>query len=191
MNGNLFRGELVRLTAEEPELLGKTFSSWDRDSEFRRLLDDEPPCLWSAKKIKEWFEKDSYEGDESGLSFCIRTLQEDCLIGFIGLWDIEWSHGDAEVGIGIGDRERWGKGYGTDAMRVILRYGFTELNLERITLGVFGYNGRAIRSYEKAGFTVEVRMRQALYRDGSRADIVFMGILRDEWQALNGERRED
>ncbi len=68
MNGNLFRGELVRLTAEEPELLGKTFSSWDRDSEFRRLLDDEPPCLWSAKKIKEWFEKDSYEGDESGLS---------------------------------------------------------------------------------------------------------------------------
>ncbi len=90
-------------------------------------------------------------------------------------------------GSGLATAQSWGKGYGTDAMRVILRYGFTELNLKRITLGVFGYNARAIRSYEKAGFTVEGRMRKALYRDGSRADIVFMGILRDEWQALNGE----
>jgi RimJ/RimL family protein N-acetyltransferase len=186
MNGNLFRGTLVRLTAEDPELLGKAFSGWDRDSEFRRLLDDEPPCLWSAKKVQSWFEQDSYEGDESGVSFCIRTLQEDCLIGYIGLWDIVWSHGDAELGIGIGDRVSWGKGYGTDAMQVILRYGFNELNLKRITLGVFDYNTRAIRSYEKTGFTLEGRMRKALYRDGSRADILYMGILREEWQALNG-----
>jgi RimJ/RimL family protein N-acetyltransferase len=191
MNGNLFRGKLVRLTAEEPELLGKTFASWDRDSEFRRLLDDEPPCLWSAKKIQSWFEKDSYEGDESGISFCIRTLQEDRLIGFIGLWDIEWNHGDAEVGIGIGERESWGMGYGTDAMQVILCYGFSELNLKRITLGVFDYNARAIRSYEKAGFTLEGRMRKALYRDGGRADIVYMGILREEWLAFNSEESGD
>jgi len=190
MNGNLFRGELVRLTAEEPGLLGKTFSTWDRDSEFRRLLDDEPPCLWSTKKIKEWFEKDHQEKEEQGFQFLIRTLQDDHLIGFIGLWGISWSHGDAEVGIGIGDRQSWGKGYGTDAMRVILRYGFTELNLRRITLGVFDYNPRAIRSYEKAGFTLEGHLRKALYRDGSRADIVFMGILREEWQALKGEQTE-
>jgi RimJ/RimL family protein N-acetyltransferase len=191
MNSNLFRGMLVRLTAEEPELLGKTFSNWDRDSEFRRLLDDEPPCLWSAKKIKEWFEKDSEERDEKGFQFLIRTLQDDCLIGFVGLWDIEWSHGEAEVGIGIGERVSWGKGYGTDAMRVILRYGFTELNLKRITLGVFDYNARAIRSYEKVGFTLEGRMRKAIYRDGSRVDIVYMGILREEWRALNNERLDD
>jgi|WetSurMetagenome_2_1015567.scaffolds.fasta_scaffold878029_1 RimJ/RimL family protein N-acetyltransferase len=188
MNGDLFRGELVRLTAEEPELLGKAVSSWDRDSEFRRLLDDEPPCLWSAKKIQSWFEKDSQEQDEEGFQFLIRTLQDDRLIGFVGLWDLERNHGDAEVGIGIGDRQSWGRGYGTDAMRVILRYGFTELNLKRITLGVFDYNTRAIRSYEKAGFTLEGRMRKAVYRDGSRADIVYMGILREEWQALNGLR---
>jgi RimJ/RimL family protein N-acetyltransferase len=64
------------------------------------------------------------------------------------------------------------------------------LNLRRITLGVFDYNPRAIRSYEKAGFTLEGHLRKALYRDGSRADIVFMGILREEWQALNGEQPE-
>jgi len=191
MNGNLFRGELVRLTAEEPELLGKSFSSWDRNSEFRRLLDDEPPCLWSAKKIQSWFEKDIQEMNERSFQFLIRTLQDERLIGFIGLWDVEWSHGDAEVGIGIGDSESWGKGYGTDAMRVILRYGFSELNLQRITLGVFDYNARAIRSYEKAGFTHEGRVRKAIFRDGSRADIVYMGILREEWHVLNNEQLED
>jgi RimJ/RimL family protein N-acetyltransferase len=191
MNGNLFRGELVRLTAEEPELLGKTVWSWDRDSEFRRLLNDEPPCLWSAKKIQSWFEKDNEEQQGKGFYFLFRTLQDDRLIGFVGLWVNEWSCGEAEVGIGIGDRESWGKGFGTDAMRVILRYGFTELNLKRISLEVFDYNARAIRSYEKSGFTIEGRVRKALYRDGSRADIVFMGILREEWQALQGEKRED
>jgi RimJ/RimL family protein N-acetyltransferase len=191
MNSNLFRGELVRLTAEEPELLGKTFSGWDRNSEFRRLLDDEPPCLWSAKNIQSWFEKDNEKQREKGFYFLIRTLQDDRLIGFVGLWVDEWSHGDAEVGIGIGDKESWGKGFGTDAMRVILRYGFTELNLRRITLGVFDYNARAIRSYEKAGFTHEGRLRKAVFRDGSRADIVYMGILHEEWQALTGERLED
>jgi RimJ/RimL family protein N-acetyltransferase len=191
MNGNLFRGELVRLTAEEPELLGKTVWSWDRDSEFRRLLNDEPPRLWSAKKIQSWFEKDNEEQQEKGFYFLIRTLQDDRLIGFVGLWVNEWSRGEAEVGIGIGDRESWGKGFGTDAMQVILRYGFTELNLKRITLDVFDYNARAIRSYEKSGFTLEGRVRKALFRDGSRADIVCMGILREEWQALYGEQRVD
>ena len=191
MNGNLFQGELVRLTAEDPELMGRNFSTWDRDSEFRRLLDDEPPCLWSAKKIQEWYEKDIEKGIEEGCVFFIRTLADDQVIGFVGLWDTSWNHGDAELGIAIGDRKYWGKGFGTDAMHLILCYGFTEMNLERITLGVFDYNKRAIRTYEKTGFILEGRMRQAVHRDGSRVDIVYMGILRDEWRALYGEGLEN
>jgi RimJ/RimL family protein N-acetyltransferase len=66
-------------------------------------------------------------------------------------------------------------------MRLMLHYAFTELNLQRITLAVFDYNRRAVRSYEKAGFTYEGRERGFLYRDGERADTLFMGILRDEW----------
>ena len=186
LKNDLFRGALVRLTAEEPEQLGKAIWRFDRDSEFRRLLDDGPPSLWSTKKIQEWFEKDGLDEEGKGIEFFIRTLKDDRLIGFVGLWDTSWSHGDAEVGIGIGDREYWGQGYGTDAMRVILRYGFMELNLKRITLGVFAYNARAIRSYEKSGFVHEGRQRKALCRDRSRADIVYMGILREEWLRLNG-----
>ncbi|MGQ0601025.1 MAG: GNAT family N-acetyltransferase, partial [Anaerolineales bacterium] len=61
-------------------------------------------------------------------------------------------------------------------------YGFTELNLHRVSLGVFSYNGRAVRSYEKAGFRIEGRSRQAVSRDGQRFDDVWMGILREEWE---------
>jgi RimJ/RimL family protein N-acetyltransferase len=90
----------------------------------------------------------------------------------------------AFVGIGIGERAYWGKGYGTDAMKVALRFAFTEINLERVTLNVFEYNPRAIRSYEKAGFKHEGRMRGALLKDGRRWDMIYMGILREEWLQL-------
>ena len=84
--------------------------------------------------------------------FAIRTLDDDRIIGEIGLDGIRWTHGDCFVGIGLGEREFWGKGYGTDAMKIILRYAFTELNLRRVTLDVFEYNPRGVRSYEKVGF---------------------------------------
>ena len=74
-------------------------------------------------------------------------------------------------------------------MRIILRYAFDELNLKRVTLNVFDYNPRAIRSYEKAGFKLEGRQREALHKDGQRYDILYMGILRDEWDA--GQRTTD
>jgi len=76
--------------------------------------------------------------------------EEARLIGFTGLWIADWNHRHSWVGIGLGEREFWGKGYGTDAMRLIVRYAFDELDLHRVSLTVFEYNTRAIRSYEKA-----------------------------------------
>jgi RimJ/RimL family protein N-acetyltransferase len=87
------------------------------------------------------------------------------------------------VGIGIGEAEYRGKGYGTDAMQVILGFAFRELNLHRVSLSVFEYNPRAIRSYEKAGFRHEGRLRAEINRDGRRWDVLMMGILRTEWEA--------
>ena len=89
------------------------------------------------------------------------------------------------MGIGLGEREYWGKGYGTDTMRLAVRYAFMELNLNRVTLNVFEYNPRAIRCYEKAGFRHEGRQRQFLNRNGRRWDVLEMGILRDEWLRNN------
>ena len=182
MGSNIFKGKLVRLTVELPEVDAKAASRWTRDSEYSRLLDTEQAELWSAKKIQKWREEDLESDSIDNQFFNIRALDDDTVIGFIGLSDIHWGHGEAWVGIGIGDRAYWGKGYGTDAMQVLLRYAFTELNLHRISLGVFEYNQRAIRSYEKAGFVHEGREREFLHRDGSRADALLMGILRSEWE---------
>jgi RimJ/RimL family protein N-acetyltransferase len=183
MSNNLFQGELVRFVAAEPQLAAGLFAKWMRDSEFVRLLDTDPARLLSVDKYKEWFEKDLVEQQKNDeLFFLIRTLEEDLTIGLIGLDGIQWVHGDAWVGIGLGEREYWGEGYGTDAMRILQRYAFEELNLHRLSLSVFEYNSRAIRSYEKAGFVIEGRVRQFLNRDGRRYDMIFMGILRDEWK---------
>jgi RimJ/RimL family protein N-acetyltransferase len=178
---DLFRGELVRLAMEEPESLAKAESRWQRDTEFRRLMDGDPAFPMSEWKIKEWSEKQAEGGFKSErYSFTVRTLAEDRYIGFLGLW-VDLIHRDGFVGLGIGERDFWSKGYGTDMMKLCQQYVFTELGLERLSLGLFEYNLRALRSYEKCGFRLEGRTRQDLLREGKRYDSLWMGILREEW----------
>jgi len=179
---SLLEGKLVRLVDEEPEVISKEFSRWGRDSEYQRLLNFDPAFLWSEKKWKEAIESELGKDNPREYFFNIQTLSEKRLIGFIGLMGIEWNHGNAWVAIGLGEREDWGKGYGSDAMRLILQYAFNELNLYRLTLGFFEYNPRAQRSYEKVGFQLEGRQRQMVQRAGKRWDVLIMGILQPDWQ---------
>jgi len=187
---DIFKGELVRLAGIDPEEVSKSFSLWNRDSEYMRLLDSDPPRLHSSKAIKEWIEKD-IEKQTDMYWFAIRALEDDRLLGDVTLSVINWGSHDAFAGIGIGEREFWGKGYGTDAMQLLLRYAFTELNLRRVSLTVFDFNERALRSYEKAGFRLEGRQRQAMQREGRRWDILYMGILREEWMENYGYNISD
>jgi RimJ/RimL family protein N-acetyltransferase len=184
---DLFRGELVRLTREKPETIAKSEVRWQRDSEFHRLADSDPAQLHSEKAIKEWFEKQTESGFQpERYSFSVRTVADDKHIGFLGLW-VDLIHSEAWVGIGIGEREFWSKGYGTDMMKLCIQYVFTELCVERLSLGLHEYNARALRSYEKCGFRLEGRTRQDLRREGKRYDSLWMGILREEWlQMQNG-----
>lgn len=187
---DLLQGKLVRLCGVAPEELSKNFSRWGRDSEFKRLLDFDPARLHSAKATKEWMEK-HLEEEKDTFWFSIRTLKDDRLLGDIDLMVINWASRDAFVGLGIGERDFWGKGYGTEAMNLALRYAFLELNLGRVTLNVFEYNERAIRSYEKAGFRVEGRQRQLIQREGHRWDLIYMGILSEEWMEDYGNRNSN
>jgi len=187
---DLFRGELVRFTAEEPDVSARTSALWRRDSEFHRLVDIKPAMLISEKKIKKWAEEQAEkEFTPQRYAFSVRTLAEDKLIGFLNLW-VDVIHGEAWVGLGIGERDFWGKGYGTDMMKLCLRYAFTELNVYRVSLGLHAYNKRALRSYEKAGFRFEGCTRQDAQHEGIRTDGLWMGILREEWLAMqNGEKQ--
>jgi RimJ/RimL family protein N-acetyltransferase len=180
MNQSLFQGELVRLGAADAKRDAEMIAKESRNAEYLRLLDSDPAVPVSAKALEAELEEDLEERDS--ITFVVYTLDGDKAIGFVGLNGISWNNRDAWVGIGIWDAEYRGKGYGTDAMRLALRYAFTELNLHRVTLGVFEYNPRAQRSYQKAGFTLEGRVRQELNRNGQRWDGLYMGILREEWE---------
>lgn len=140
MDKDVFCGELVRLTAEEPQKLAEECSGWNHNSEYLRLLDATAANQLSAKKITEWIEKDLEKDPRKEWLFGIRSLKEGKLVGFIDLEGSMFPHGEAFVGIGIGERDFWGKGYGTDAMKVILRFAFQELNLRRVSLDTFEYN---------------------------------------------------
>lgn len=186
LNTTLLTGKLVRLAALDPEAAAPLWAKWRTNSEYDRLLDLDVATLHSAKRTREWIEK--HLDDWLAHEFLIRTLADDRLIGSVGLGgDNIKTHADAFVGIGIGEPEFWGKGYGTDAMNLILRYAFMELNLQRVSLDVFEYNPCGVRSYEKAGFRVEGRARGAILREGRRFDVIYMGILRSEWLARQRE----
>jgi RimJ/RimL family protein N-acetyltransferase len=183
---DLYRGTLVRLSAADPEELGKTVPAWSRDTEFVRLFGTGPARLHSSRAGVEFYKKEMGEENPTHYWFSIRALDDDRLLGETDLEIENIAAGEAFIGIGIYKRDDWGKGYGSDAMRIALRYAFTELNLHRVSLTVFEYNPRAIRSYEKCGFQIEGRRRGALLKDGKRWDMIYMGILFDEWKKLYG-----
>jgi RimJ/RimL family protein N-acetyltransferase len=182
---DLLAGKLVRLSAFDPGEMSKAFPRWFVNSEYQRLLNGSIHPMQSSKETLKWMEEEVTESSTTDYFFSIRTLAEDALIGELALEVITWSGRDAFVAIGIGETEYWSKGFGTDAMNLLLRFAFTEVNLKRVTLTVFEYNPRAIRSYEKAGFRHEGSKRQVLNREGKRWDELCMGILREEWLELN------
>ena len=186
---DLFRGELVRFTSEEPDARAKVEVRWQRDTEFHRLADSDPIRMESERKLKEWVEKQFENGFQpERYPFSVRTLAEDKHIGFLVLW-VDLIHNEAWVGVGIGDRDFWGRGYGTDVMKLCLQYAFAELNVHRVSLGLLEYNPRALRAYEKSGFRLEGRTRQDVMREGKRFDSLWMGILREEWiQMHHGDK---
>ena len=183
----ILTGKLIRLAAFDPQEMGTALSSWSRDSEYWRLMDAGVVRMPSVKDAVKHFEKELEEPKAGIYFFSARSLADDKLIGELVLEVVNWTGRDAFVGLSIGERENWGQGYGTEMMKLLLQFAFVEVNLRRVTLTVFEYNLRAIRSYEKCGFRHEGRIRQFLNKEGRRWDLLFMGILREEWMESSGE----
>jgi RimJ/RimL family protein N-acetyltransferase len=123
--------------------------------------------------------------------FAICMLGSEAPIGNCGLRNVDRLNGSAEVAIAIVDPAQWSKGLGTDAMRVLVDYGFGEMRLERIWLRVFDYNPRAVRSYEKARFVKEVLLRHDRFHRGAYHDVHLMAIIRADWLADDRRRAWD
>jgi RimJ/RimL family protein N-acetyltransferase len=186
MSANDLSGKLVRLVRYDKEKHAAAVAMWSRDSEYDRLLGEDPATMLTPLQVEGWFDKEPHP-----FFFIIQTLEGDQPIGVIELDGVEWTAGDAWLGIGLGERAVWSQGYGSDAMDVLLDYAFRQLGLRRVSLTVFEYNPRAIHTYEKVGFQHEGRLRQWLNRDGRRWDMLMMGILRPEWEAKHPPAEQD
>lgn len=172
-------GKRVRLRAVERGDLPKCHE-WLNDPEVTEGLSLYLPL--SMTDEEKWFEKSmEAEPAQRPLAIEIQNGQAWQLIGTTGLFNLEWTNRCAEFGIFIGDTTRWDKGYGTEALQLILEHGFNTLNLNRIYLRVFATNARAQHSYQKAGFVLEGTMRDGIYRRGKYIDIRIMSVLRSEW----------
>lgn len=175
----MYKGKLVELTAISLDNLD-LYTRWFQDLEFVRNMQPAAVVPVTRDAEKAMLEQMAKPSDKD-VHFAIVTLTEGQLIGNCSLKGMDHKNRSAELGIGIGDRSFWGKGYGTDAVRTLVRFGFGELNLHRIFLKVHAYNERALKAYRNAGFIEEGRLRDGIYRDGRYWDVVVMSILRSEF----------
>jgi RimJ/RimL family protein N-acetyltransferase len=159
---------------------------WDADqtsdtSEIRLRDWHEPPR--SLVQREQEFEAEQNEPDATVVSLIIQA--EGRAVGDINFFAIDTRNRNAEVGLSIWRAEDRCRGYGTDAMRAMLRWGFRHLNLHRVQLSVSPQNAVAVHVYEKLGFVVEGRRREHHYDDGCYQDEVIMGLLHREFEAGN------
>jgi RimJ/RimL family protein N-acetyltransferase len=182
---SVLTGEKVRLRGVLDDDL-PTLARWEMDAgRMTTLTNRVAPSSEAAAKerIAKWCANDNGE-----LGFAIETLDGAReLVGNLGLFGMNAKDRCATIGIALG-REYLGRGYGSDAMRVIVDYGFRELGLHRLQLSVAPFNPAGIRAYEKAGFVEEGRRRETVMHDGRWYDEVLMSVLDHEWAARRSQR---
>ncbi|MCQ3935544.1 MAG: N-acetyltransferase [Chloroflexi bacterium] len=189
IQAQLFEAQDIRFGPIDHETHPAIESRWTHDAEFMRLMELKPVRPLSPAMVRRKYETIEKEMDEQKnlFYFTIRARQGDRLIGKALIEWVDWANGNGYIQIGIGEPEFRRKGCGSQALGLLLRYAFGELNLFRVTAVVPAYNQGAIRLFQKFGFMEEVRRRNALHRDGGVWDIIGFGLLNAEWrEQING-----
>lgn len=161
------------------------WTEWDNDLEVTIPMGEEAYILYSVDKTREII---SNIIKKQSQIFSIVNLKTDKPIGRCMLFAIDQVDRRAMLGIAIGDKKYWSKGYGQEATKLLLDYGFNLLNLNNIMLGVYSFNQRAINCYKKLGFKEIGRRRQARIIGGKKFDVILMDMLADEFQFVYVKR---
>ena len=169
----MLKGDLVTLRAIEPGD-HPVLAAYVNDLQVELLGGGDPPTPRSVASIESFWKQRAE--DRGAIDFAIAVGEK--LIGQCGLVQHDPVAQTAELGITIGEREYWGRGYGRDAVRLLIEYGFRIRNLRKIWLTVHATNARAIRSYESVGFVEEGRQRAQVWSDGEYVDLVYMGLIK-------------
>lgn len=176
----MLRGNRVKLGPIKREYIN-SFLKWFTDPEITQYLIMYRPMTRMMEE--DWIE--NLKNRENTINFAIVILDEngkEKIIGNCGIHNIEWKNRVGEVGIVIGEKDYQNKGYGTEAMELLIEYGFTTINLNRIELYTYDFNISALKSYKKVGFIEEGRKRQFIWANGRYHDAIIMGILAEEWR---------
>jgi RimJ/RimL family protein N-acetyltransferase len=179
----LIEGRLVALRRPHPDDLAAV-RRWYADPELARLTRYQTRAM-SEPEVELFFRSRLLAPD--ALAYAILELPERRLVGFTTFSGLDPDNGSVLYHITIGEREAWNRGLGTETTTLMLSHAFERLGLHRVGLTVFEFNARAVRAYEKAGFRVEGRLREAVRRDGRYWDEITMGVLEDEWRARAAE----
>ena len=155
------------------------YARWYGDEEVWRLTSWTPEPMQRGAVERLFRDREASGLDDS---FAIHREGEEEPIGVISLMNISEANASADMSVIVGEEKDRHEGFGTEAIRTLLRYAFEERDLHRVALSVFDYNEAAVRSYEKLGFTEEGRLRDALKRDGSFHDAILMSVLAPEWR---------
>ncbi len=173
-------GRSVILRRHHPRNVA-AFSRWYADPEVTHLTRYQAGPM-RPDEVRRFFE--ARVAGSGSLAMAIHLRGTDRLIGTCAFSQLDGDNGSALFHITIGERDCWGRGYGTEATALMLEHAFGTLGLHRVALAVFAFNERAIRSYRKVGFVVEGRAREAIWRDGRFGDEIQMSILEGEWRAI-------
>jgi RimJ/RimL family protein N-acetyltransferase len=175
----MLNGEKVILRATRREDLPRIWE-FNNDLETEVAGGGDPPMPQSFERLQAEFDREAGRGGRDGARFVIEADAK--VIGHCGLFGFNETDRTAELGITIGDKEYWGRGFGRDAVRVLVGYAFRYRNVRKVWLRVWGNNERAIRSYLACGFVEEGRLREHVWSAGRYVDLVYMGVLRREWE---------
>lgn len=173
----MYTGKKVMLRAYKEEDI-ETVHRFINDYEVKRLLNVEtafPLTLWQEE---EWVKR--RKDNDQTYDFAIEESEGKNLIGGCSINSTSIKNRNCTIGIMIGDKNYWGRGYGYDALSVLIKFIFEECNMEKVKLGVFSLNKRAIACYKKLGFIEEGRLKREIYREGKYHDEILMALFREE-----------
>ncbi|WP_443659694.1 GNAT family N-acetyltransferase [Clostridium algidicarnis] len=168
----MYYGEKICLRAYKQEDI-QIATSFVNDKELKKFLVTDIPFPMSLWEEDEWIK--SQKSNKNGeYNFAIEDIKTKMYIGGCGIQNVNWLTRVALVGIMIGDKDYLGKGYGTDAMKVLMDFIFKDMNIHKIRLSTFSFNIRAQKSYEKCGFKVEGILKDEVFKDGKYYDEIVM-----------------
>jgi RimJ/RimL family protein N-acetyltransferase len=181
---SLFEAQDIRLGPIDYEKDPEVESKWTHDSEFMRLMELKPVRPLAPAMVKKGYEalEKEIEQDKNLFYFTIRAREDDRLLGKAVLEWIDWTNGNGYLRLGIGSGQDRGQGLGQQALGLLLRFAFAELNLFRVTIVVPEYCQAALTLVSKFSFIEEVRRRKAILRDDRLWDLIIFGLLRSEWE---------